>query len=96
VCSVVVVCVKYSMLCRKTYNSEIPVYFGIDYVENLVANRRPAKSLFINRYGETGLLSKSNVVLIRFAEFFLRLFNFYTVSQKKTRHQTLAHNFPKC
>jgi len=20
----------------------------------------------------------------------------YTVSQKKTRHQTLAHNFPKC
>jgi len=21
---------------------------------------------------------------------------FYTVSQKKTRHQTLAHNFPKC
>ena len=70
VCSVVVVCVKYSMLCRKPYNSEIPVHFGIDYVENLVANRRPAKSLFINRYGETGLLSKSNVVLIRFAEFF--------------------------
>jgi len=24
------------------------------------------------------------------------LFVIYTVSQKKTRHQTLAHNFPKC
>ena len=24
------------------------------------------------------------------------LFVIYTVSHKKTRHQTLAHNFPKC
>ena len=26
----------------------------------------------------------------------LSLLYIYTVSQKKTRHQTLAHNFPKC
>jgi len=25
-----------------------------------------------------------------------QVMTFYTVSQKKTRHQTLVHNFPKC
>jgi len=34
----------------KDLDSEICVHFGIDCVENLVANRR---NRFINRYGET-------------------------------------------
>jgi len=51
VCSVVVVCVKYSMLCRKTYNSEIPVHFGIDSVENFFGVRR-------NRYLLTDIVKQ--------------------------------------
>jgi len=34
----------------KVLYSEICVHFGIDSVENLIANRR---NRFINRYGET-------------------------------------------
>ena len=39
------------------------VHYGVDYVENSIANRR---NRFVNRYGE---ISVSNVVLIRFVCF---------------------------
>jgi len=42
--------IKYSVLCQRTYYIEIRAHFGIESVENLVANRR---NRFINRYGET-------------------------------------------
>jgi len=39
------------------------VHYGVDYVENSIANRR---NRFVNKYGE---ISVSNVVLIRFVCF---------------------------
>jgi len=60
------------MLCRRTY---IVIHFGIDPVENLVANRR---NRFIKRYGETDNYLRQMLPWSGSFHwlFLLRLFNF--------------------
>ena len=45
----------------------------------------------VNKYGKTAVKLLKSSLTDFYSDFYLK----YTVSQKKTRHQTLAHNFPK-